>query len=108
MAHKPNRLRPVEVPYRDAVAASRFRSARLEDHESAARLVEDYLVEPQLLVGSQVRECGHLLSAEQAGALRGRDAHLLDTLALAPIPDQQPGQGPVVLIRLVAVEIYRD
>ena len=27
---------------------------------------------------------------------------------MAPIPDQHPGQGPVVLIRLIAVEIYRD
>ena len=64
MAHKPNRLRPVEVPYRDAVAASSFRSARLEYHERAACLVEDYLVEPKLLIGSQVCERWHLLRAE--------------------------------------------
>ena len=27
---------------------------------------------------------------------------------MAPIPDQKPGQGSVVLIGLIAVEIYRD
>lgn len=37
-----------------------------------------------------------------------RNSHLLDALALAPVPDEEPRQRPVLLVWLIAIEIYRD